>query len=49
MGGFAYVALERAAKIADDFIFADGTANVFEQLTKLDAFLTKEGCGASFL
>lgn len=43
MGGFADIALKRAAKIADGFIFADGAADAFEQLSKLDAFLTDEG------
>ena len=45
MGGFADVALRRASRIADGFIFADGAADAFEQLRKLDDFLAEEGRG----
>lgn len=43
MGGFADVALRRAARIADGFIFADGAGNAFEQLGSLDAYLADNG------
>lgn len=43
MGGFAEVALRRAAAIADGFIFADGAADAFAQLTALDRFLDENG------
>ena len=43
MGGFADVALKRAAKIADGFICADGAADAFEQAAKLKQFLADEG------
>ncbi|MEW9856880.1 LLM class F420-dependent oxidoreductase [Novosphingobium sp. M1R2S20] len=43
MGGFADVALKRAAKMADGFIFADGAADAFAQLETLDAALRAEG------
>jgi probable F420-dependent oxidoreductase len=43
MGGFADIALRRAARIGDGFIFADGAADAFEQLEKLDGFLDGEG------
>lgn len=43
MGGFADVALRRAARIADGFIFADGAGNAFEQLASLDAYLAENG------
>lgn len=43
MGGFADVALRRAARIADGFIFADGAADAFAQLATLDAALIEEG------
>ncbi|VWX53971.1 LLM class F420-dependent oxidoreductase [Novosphingobium sp. 9U] len=49
MGGFADVALRRAARIADGFIFADGAADAFAQLATLDAALRDEGRdGAAF-
>jgi len=43
MGGFADVALRRAAKIADGFIFADGAADAFAQFDALKGHLSKEG------
>lgn len=43
MGGFADVALRRAARIADGFIFADGAGNAFEQLGSLDTYLAENG------
>ncbi|MBV1691106.1 LLM class F420-dependent oxidoreductase [Novosphingobium sp. G106] len=43
MGGFADVALRRAARIADGFIFADGAGNAFDQLGSLDAYLAENG------
>lgn len=43
MGGFADVALRRAARIADGFIFADGAGDAFEQLDALDAYLAENG------
>lgn len=43
MGGFADVALRRAAQIADGFIFADGAADAFAQLATLDAALIEAG------
>jgi len=42
LGGFADVALKRAAKIADGFIFADGAADAFAQVAKLRDFLAAE-------
>jgi probable F420-dependent oxidoreductase len=38
-GGFADEALRRAAALGDGFIFADGAADAFEQLTRLQHFL----------
>jgi probable F420-dependent oxidoreductase len=43
IGGFADVALKRAAKIADGFIFADGAGDAFAQLETLKGFLKAEG------
>ena len=43
LGGFADVALERAARIADGFIAADGAADAFEQARKLQDLLRREG------
>lgn len=43
MGGFADVALRRAAAIADGFIFADGAADAFAQAAALDGYLTEAG------
>lgn len=45
MGGFVDVALRRAAKIGDGFIFADGAADAFEQLPRLRELLAAEGRG----
>ncbi|MFV8818701.1 LLM class F420-dependent oxidoreductase [Haliea sp. E17] len=42
MGGFVDIALQRAAKIADGFIFADGAADAFEQLPRLQSLLQAE-------
>ncbi|MCJ2181005.1 LLM class F420-dependent oxidoreductase [Novosphingobium album (ex Hu et al. 2023)] len=47
MGGFADVALRRAAGIADGFIFADGAADAFAQLASLDGYLADAGRDAS--
>lgn len=43
MGGFSDVALQRAAGIADGFIFADGAADSFDLLPRLRAFLEQAG------
>jgi probable F420-dependent oxidoreductase len=42
-GGFADVALRRAAALGDGFIFADGAADAVEQATKLRQFLKEAG------
>ena len=47
LGGFADVALRRAARIADGFIFADGAADAFEQLPRLREHLHAEGRDAA--
>ncbi len=47
LGGFADIALQRAARIADGFIFADGAADAFEQLPRLQELLAAEGRGGS--
>jgi probable F420-dependent oxidoreductase len=39
IGGFADVALRRAAALGDGFIFADGAADAFEQLSALRQYL----------
>jgi probable F420-dependent oxidoreductase len=41
LSGFADVALKRAAAIADGFIFADGAADAFEQVTTLRKYLAE--------
>lgn len=46
MGGFADVALQRAARIADGYIFADGAADSFELLPKLRGHLDAQGRSA---
>lgn len=43
MGGFADVALRRAARIADGFIFADGGGNACEMAGRLRTMLGEEG------
>ncbi len=43
MGGFADVALERAVRVADGFICADGAADAFEQAEKLQGLLQASG------
>lgn len=43
LGGFADVALRRAVEIADGFICADGAADAFAQITRLDELLTEKG------
>lgn len=43
MGGFADVAMRRAARIADGFIFADGAGDAFDMLPRLRAFLGEAG------
>jgi len=43
LGGFADVALRRAARIADGFICADGAADAFAQAARLRDLLDQEG------
>ncbi len=43
LGGFADVALRRAARIADGFICADGAADAFAQAARLHDLLDEEG------
>ena len=43
MGGFADVALRRAARIADGFIFADGAADGMAQIDRMKELLVAEG------
>ena len=43
MGGFADVAMARAARIADGFIFADGAGDAFEMLPRLRQLLGEAG------
>ncbi len=43
IGGFADVALRRAAKIGDGFIFADGAGDAFTQVETLKKLLREEG------
>lgn len=43
MGGFADVALRRAARIADGFIFADGAADAFAQAARMQQLLEEQG------
>lgn len=43
LGGFADVALRRAARIGDGFIFADGAADAFVQRRRLQTLLAKAG------
>ena len=43
LGGFADVALRRAAAIGDGFIFADGAADAFEQVARLKQLLKEAG------
>lgn len=43
LGGFADVALRRAARIADGFICADGAADAFAQATRLHELLDQNG------
>jgi probable F420-dependent oxidoreductase len=43
LGGFADVALRRAAAIADGFVFTDGVADVFEHAARLRAYLKEAG------
>ncbi|KHK90734.1 LLM class F420-dependent oxidoreductase [Novosphingobium malaysiense] len=43
LGGFADVALRRAAKIADGFICADGAVDAFAQAPRLHELLEQEG------
>jgi probable F420-dependent oxidoreductase len=43
IGGFADVALKRAAKLGDGFIFADGAGDAFAQLETLKGLLKAEG------
>lgn len=43
LGGFADIALRRAAKVGDGFIFADGAADAFAQVVRLRELLTEGG------
>ena len=43
LGGFADVALRRAARIADGFIFADGAGDAFEMAPRLREMLVQAG------
>ena len=43
LGGFADIALRRAARIADGFICADGAADAFSQIVRLRELLQEEG------
>lgn len=43
LGGFADVALRRAARIGDGFIFADGAADAFAQRARLGDLLAEAG------
>jgi probable F420-dependent oxidoreductase len=43
LGGFADIALRRAARIADGFICADGAADAFAQIARLRELLAQEG------
>lgn len=43
LGGFADVALRRAARIANGFICADGAADAFVQIARLHELLDEEG------
>ncbi|MEO5586988.1 MAG: LLM class F420-dependent oxidoreductase [Novosphingobium sp.] len=45
LGGFADVALRRAARVGDGFIFADGAADALVQLPRLRALLAEAGRG----
>jgi probable F420-dependent oxidoreductase len=45
LGGFADIALRRAARIGDGFIFADGAADAFGQLVRLRDLLMSAGRG----
>ncbi len=46
LGGFADVALQRAARIGDGFIFADGAADAFAQIDRLKSLLEEAGRGS---
>lgn len=46
LGGFADVALRRAATLADGFVFADGAGDAFGQATRLRQFLSDAGRSA---
>jgi probable F420-dependent oxidoreductase len=43
LGGFAEVALRRAAAVGEGFIFADGAADAFEQISHLQQILKDAG------
>ena len=43
LGGFADVALRRAARLGDGFIFADGAADAFAQVVRLKELLHEAG------
>lgn len=45
LGGFADVALRRAARVGDGFIFADGAADAFAQVARLRELLAATGRG----
>lgn len=46
LGGFADIALRRAARIGDGFIFADGAADAFARRERLRALLNEAGRGS---
>ena len=49
LGGFADIALRRAARVGDGFIFADGAADAFAQVARLRELLDQGGrAGDSF-
>lgn len=45
LGGFADIALRRAARVGDGFIFADGAADAFAQVVRLRELLAEGGRG----
>jgi len=47
LGGWADVALRRAARIADGFIFAGNEAGILDQWTRLQGLLTEQGRSTS--
>ncbi len=47
MGGYSDVAIRRAARVGDGFIFADGLGDSFRKLEKLKQMLNEEGRDAT--